>query len=394
MPNNIAGCSFDINPCMKDILSELRFDKTTAEKKSKFYSAQTLKAEDFKVEVEGIGAIENLSEESIQELIKLSKHAKFGRGEKTVLDKNVRYTQEIGASKLNITVNNVAFDGMLDKIRFDLGLPQTVKLQAHIYNMLVYGPGQFFKPHQDSEKLENMIATLVVALPFSHIGGALIIRHNKSQFRFITETIKPQDIKCVAFYTDCEHEVQPVSQGHRIVLTYNLVLEGPEMSFIQNSHTENLEQKLQEYFKSKSRLFILLLSHQYSEHGLKWSLLKGSDYRNMQILRTVAHKLELEPSLALIEMYELWCNNCDESDLILEDFIESSVSILYEIDEHGKELKRKHYKIAQCELCSHQAISCLKPEDQTHVGFTGNEGCTSEYWYKQAALILRKRSGT
>jgi hypothetical protein len=31
--------------------------------------------------------------------------------------------------------------------------------------MLVYGKGQFFLPHQDSEKDDAMVGTLVVSLP-------------------------------------------------------------------------------------------------------------------------------------------------------------------------------------------------------------------------------------
>lgn len=48
---------------------------------------------------------------------------------------------------------------MLDEIRADLGLPDTTSLRAELHSMLVYEPGQFFAPHQDSEKHDAMIAT-------------------------------------------------------------------------------------------------------------------------------------------------------------------------------------------------------------------------------------------
>ena len=43
--------------------------------------------------------------------------------------------------------------------------------------MLVYAPGQFFVEHQDSERDDAMIASLVVSLPSSFTGGALEVRH-------------------------------------------------------------------------------------------------------------------------------------------------------------------------------------------------------------------------
>ena len=43
--------------------------------------------------------------------------------------------------------------------------------------MLVYGKGQFFLPHQDSEKDDAMVGTLVVSLPSAHTGGELVIEH-------------------------------------------------------------------------------------------------------------------------------------------------------------------------------------------------------------------------
>jgi hypothetical protein len=45
------------------------------------------------------------------------------------------------------------------------------------HSMLVYGKGQFFLPHQDSEKDDAMVGTLVVSLPSAHTGGELVVGH-------------------------------------------------------------------------------------------------------------------------------------------------------------------------------------------------------------------------
>jgi hypothetical protein len=62
----------------------------------------------------------------------------------------------------------------LDRIRRDLGLPEGCRLKAQLHNLLVYAPAQFFVPHQDSEKTDDMIGTLVVSLPSRFSGGAIL----------------------------------------------------------------------------------------------------------------------------------------------------------------------------------------------------------------------------
>ena len=58
-----------------------------------------------------------------------------------------------------------------------LGLEKQ-KLEAHLYDLLLYEPGSFFLPHSDGEKLDRMVATLVVVLPSSFEGGELVVRHD------------------------------------------------------------------------------------------------------------------------------------------------------------------------------------------------------------------------
>lgn len=48
-------------------------------------------------------------------------------------------------------------------VQRELGLEQQ-KLDSHLYNLLLYESGSFFLPHRDGEKLDRMVATLVVAV--------------------------------------------------------------------------------------------------------------------------------------------------------------------------------------------------------------------------------------
>ena len=53
------------------------------------------------------------------------------------------------------------------------------------------------------------------------LGGALIVRHQGKEIKFDWSK-DCENIQWGAFYSDCEHEVLPVTSGYRITITYNL----------------------------------------------------------------------------------------------------------------------------------------------------------------------------
>jgi hypothetical protein len=74
-----------------------------------------------------------------------------------------------------------------------------------------------------------MFASLVIVFPTPHEGGALLLRRRGHEWIFDSgqalaanrDKAQPS-IGYVAFFSDIEHEVAPVTSGHRITLTYNL----------------------------------------------------------------------------------------------------------------------------------------------------------------------------
>src|ERR1019366_5852878 len=109
-------------------------------------------------------------------MIATARPARFGRGEQTLMDLSVRDTWEITPDQ--VTLTGLDWDTILAEVRDGLGLQPRARLRAEPHALLVYGTGQFFLPHQDSEKDDTMIGTLVVSLPSSHAGGELLIEHN------------------------------------------------------------------------------------------------------------------------------------------------------------------------------------------------------------------------
>lgn len=59
-----------------------------------------------------------------------------------------------------------------------------------------------------------------------------MVRHNGREVKFDWSG-DSKDIQWAAFYSDCEHEVLPVTSGYRVTLTYNLYFGTPEP--VQNS---------------------------------------------------------------------------------------------------------------------------------------------------------------
>ena len=57
------------------------------------------------------------------------------------------------------------------------GLGVSSEIDLHLYKLLLYETGGFFKPHRDTEKEDKMFATLIIQLPTEHEGGQLLVKH-------------------------------------------------------------------------------------------------------------------------------------------------------------------------------------------------------------------------
>ena len=91
---------------------------------------------------------------------------------------------------------------------------------ARLDKLNVYSEGDFFKGHVDTPSSEEMFGTLLINLPVEHEGGQLTIKEplrGNGHEEFTTEWGKASGFEWVAFFSDCEHEVLPVTRGHRSV---------------------------------------------------------------------------------------------------------------------------------------------------------------------------------
>jgi hypothetical protein len=186
------------------------------------FSAQmSVPARDVRLTVAGAGPISfPVKAPQAKRMIASARPARFGRGEQTLLDLSVRDTWEITPDQ--VTLTGLDWDAILTEVRDELGLPARARLRAEPHALLVYGKGQFFLPHQDSEKHDMMIGTLVVSLPSSHTGGELVIEHNNETVAYQASAT---EVSVAAFYADCRHEVKPVRTGYRVTFACDLLLD-------------------------------------------------------------------------------------------------------------------------------------------------------------------------
>ena len=122
------------------------------------------------LEVDGLGAVRlPLGQTQARQLSTLCRQAPYGKGTETLVDTNVRRVWELDPEQFQLT--NPKWHALLlsiiDRVREELGLGRR-KLAAHLYKLLLYEEGGFFLPHRDGEKLDRMVATLVIGLPSVH----------------------------------------------------------------------------------------------------------------------------------------------------------------------------------------------------------------------------------
>jgi len=391
----------------------------------------SLPPEALRLEVRGVGRVPlPVTKSRARRLRAVARPARYGLRERTVLDKRVRDAWEIPKSRVKIDRRrwNEVLRPELDRIRHRLGLPEGCKLKAELHNLLLYEPGQFFAPHQDSEKGDAMIGSLVVTLPSATKGGALVIEHHDEK---VTVRGSERKLTLAAFYADCHHEVRPVREGHRIALTYNLFLEGDPLPPAPQAQVEALARGIQAFFETPPRprwqrdaprtppeRLVYLLDHQYTQRSLGWERLKNADAARAAALREVARRLDCEVFLALADVHEMW--SCEEvgygygrarryrgfrvdfdgeedpdapdepalPELIdLEDY---DVELRSWVDADGKQ-RSVSSAVAADEICYTKPSIELAPFRSEHEPYMGNWGNTVDRWYHRAAVVMWPR---
>ena len=396
----------------------LRGDAQTA-----FSVELTASTDDLSLVVEGFGPVKfPVTPAKARKLLGLGQPARFGRGEETLTDPDVRDTWEIPRRLVRAEWDAATLNDALATVKEELGLPNGAELTAELHSLLVYEPNQFFLAHQDSEKDDSMVGTLVVALPSSHTGGELIVGHNGEQ---TAHRGSKTALSLVAFYADCRHEVLQVKSGYRITLTYNLLLhDGVSRPEGDDGTAAELANLLREHFGTPvpryyggpatdppNRL-VYLLDHEYTPRGLTWQRLKGADARRVSLLRTAAGRAGCEAALALADIktthsafaadegygYREWYEEYDEDEYSggegeydIQELIDSEVTLTCWTGPEGTRLEETSLYVDRNQVCASTPTGDLAPYSSEYEGYMGNWGNTLDRWYHRAAVIVWPR---
>ena len=264
------------------------------------------------VEVEGAGALSfPITAQQAHALAAAAAPAPYGRSEQTLVDPSVRACRQIDAARLRVAGG--AWRDTLEQIvvraATGLGCPPE-RTCARLYKLLIYERGGFFAAHRDTEKEDGMVATLVLSLPVAGAGGELIIRHQQRETVVDLRAEEPSEIAFAAFYADCVHEVQRVTAGHRVVLVYNLTLQGngPSLPTAPDfgAQEEQIGALLADWEAASAAgdKLVWLLEHDYSEAGLSFDGLKNTDAAVGGVLARAARRAQHALSAAVLRIEE------------------------------------------------------------------------------------------
>ena len=371
--------------------------------------------------VDGLGPLSlPLGEAQARELIGLCRQAPYGKGAQTLVDTSVRRVWQLEPDRLQFSNPRweEALGRAVDEVREKLGLKRS-KLVAHLHDLLVYERGCFFLPHRDGEKLDSMVATLVVVLPSAHEGGELVVSHNGERHEIaFPGAASGFELSYAAFYADCEHEVRPLESGYRLCLTYNLVLAkpgrgkrlgAPSYGPVVDEVAGLLACWCEDRYPQK---IAVALDHLYTQDGLTPDALKGTDRARAEVLFQAAQRAECVAHLALVTLWK--CNSTEyvhdrlysrrdryydrnegsgSGDVPYEtgEIIDSSLTAEHWRDRAGRKAGFGSIPLDEDEIVAESPLDEGEPSEEEFEGYTGNAGMTVDRWYRRAAVTIWPR---
>jgi hypothetical protein len=376
------------------------------------------------LEVEGLGALRlPLGQRQARQLIQQCHQAPYGKGTETLVDTEVRRVWELDPEQFHLT--NPKWQEWLsvltDRVRDELGLGKR-KLASHLYKLLVYEAGSFFLPHRDGEKLDRMVATLVVGLPSVHAGGELIVTHEGTQHVIeFAGASSGHELSFAAFYADCRHEVRPLHSGYRLCLVYNLTLATSRgkkgIAAPSTAGTvEGVRGLLDAWREAEEpQKLAVTLEHQYTQDGLALDTLKGVDRARAEVLFAAAEQAGCVAHLALVTFWQsgsaeggydggygryrrrrYWYDD-DEDDYDdaslyeMGEVYDQSLVANHWSDRQGANIALGEIRLDPEEIVDAEPLEAWEASREEFEGYTGNAGMTLERWYHRAAIVMWPR---
>jgi hypothetical protein len=360
------------------------------------------------IDVDGVGriAFPVLSVQA-EQLVAIAEAAPYGRGEETVVDREVRRTWQFDPAKVRIGGRHweKTLAGLVADIALGLGVSEPV--EAEFYKLLVYDTGGFFVDHRDTEKIPGMFATMVLVLPSTHGGGELVIKHLGREVVLDLRPDEPSEFGFAAFYADCVHEVRHVRTGCRLTLVYNLRFVGKRRAL--NAPDYRAEHgRVVELLRSWASAedepdkLILPLEHAYTPAELSFSALKGADAGVASVLVKAAADAACDLHLALVSIAESGSaehtgyyggrhrsrDEEEDEEFEVAEILDRALILSEWRRPDGGDAGFDDFPFAEDELFPPDAFEDLTPDEQHFHEATGNEGASFDRTYRRAGFVL------
>ena len=340
-----------------------------------------------------------------QALVADADRAPYGRGQETIVDASVRDCWQLAPDRIRLAGRTWAgtFGDILDRTTAGLGCPEGA-VTAELYKLLIYERGGFFKPHRDTEKADGMVATLVVSLPVPGAGGELVIRHQDRETVVDMTSDEPSELVYAAFYADCEHEILPVTDGHRVCLVYNLMLrDGSDTPLEAPNYGAEIDRIAAELGArcrdpGASSKLVWLLEHDYSSAGLSFGTLKNVDAAIGRVLTAAAERAGCALHAAIVRVEETGSGWYGGYQDVVEDITDREFELYDIVDVEcrldgwarpdGAPAGYDNLPLLPGELMPAGRLDPERPDSQRLLEASGNEGATIERFYRRATLVV------
>ncbi|PIL31358.1 hypothetical protein GSI_06057 [Ganoderma sinense ZZ0214-1] len=356
-----------------------------------------------------------------------AEQAPFGMADQTVIDKTVRDTWEIDGRKVNF--ENAAWHPFLQGILRDVCQALGVNFDAskprcELYKLLLYETGSHFLPHVDTEKVDGMFATIVVVLPSKFTGGAVHVSHGGFSETYEHSARSQTETTVLAWYTDVEHAVKPITSGYRLALSFNVIHTTNSLRPVV-SKASDAAVRLRRILKSWAEdnydapdKIIYLLDHKYSQANMSGSALKGSDAHLVAMLDSVGRPLGFHLGLANLTCTQRgsavdsgcgyrgygrrrggwgsWYDDEDEDEdedefVEMEEVEQTDVDIEHLVDMDGKLIRETINFDVETDVIPQEVaeeITASHHDDQSYEGYMGNYAGSLERFYRRTVLVI------
>ena len=237
-----------------------------------------------------------------------------------------------------------------------------------------------------------MFGTLAVCLSSKHTGGDVELSFQGQKKVLSTSAASEWSVSYLSWYSDVLHEVKPVSSGYRVVLTFNLIQTGGnslDRLSASRDQTASLRSALIQWGNCSDPSFLICpLEHQYTDHSLALSRLKGKDWARVHSVASLMEETKTVCYLASVEkevtgsVDEYGYNPYGYSGTHeIVDEIDSSLKLTRGVSLDGTEKFRE--LLVKEEDFIHDDVFDDEPDDENFSGFTGNEGAETTHWYRK-----------